>query len=336
MKKCVDKPIVSIVIPCYNSEKYLSRCLDSILSNSYKNIEIICINDGSTDLTQNILNEYSKNDIRIICLRQDNKGLSGARNKGLDNVSSNSSYVLFIDSDDYIDNDYIETLVSCAENDKSDIVVSSFFFSSDNNSNKAESIYEHIILNKQEAITMLYDDSFIHFYVWQKIYKKQLWDTLRFPMDATYMEDVATSPVVFLHANKISVIPYAGYHYYQSNCSSLMKSGFYNSKILTGYNSFKKILELDYSVFDPKTELLLRNKAVNLFADFYLELFPRLELKNNKKEICEYIRYVKDNKIINKFEAKTRKQKIKKFSYLITPKLLLLLFWVLNLFKDRK
>lgn len=105
---------VSIIIPIYNVEQYLAQCLDSVINQTYKNIEIICVNDCSLDNSFRILDEYSKNDKRIkIINRENNGGLSAARNTGLDNASG--KYIYFLDSDDWIDLDYIEKMLNAAD-----------------------------------------------------------------------------------------------------------------------------------------------------------------------------------------------------------------------------
>ncbi len=100
---------ISVIIPVYNVEKYLEKCLDSVIRNTYKNLEIICVNDGSTDRSLEILNKYAELDERITVITQENQGLSGARNTGIDN--SHADYIAFIDSDDYVHHQYFEILM---------------------------------------------------------------------------------------------------------------------------------------------------------------------------------------------------------------------------------
>ena len=97
----LNKPTVSVIIPVYNVEQYLSKCLDSVINQTFKNIEIICINDGSTDNSLKILNEYAMADKRIIVINQENSGVYAARNKGLQ--IANGKYISFVDSDDWIE-----------------------------------------------------------------------------------------------------------------------------------------------------------------------------------------------------------------------------------------
>ena len=115
MNKC------SIIIPVYNVEKYLPKCLDSIVNQTYKNIEIICINDGSTDNSLKILEEYAQKDERIKIINQENQGVSVARNVGIDNATGD--YILFVDSDDWIDRDTCKILKIELENEYYDLII---------------------------------------------------------------------------------------------------------------------------------------------------------------------------------------------------------------------
>ena len=110
------KPLVSVLIPVYNVEKYLERCLDSILKQTLTKIEIICVNDGSTDNSLSILKEYQKKDSRIIIVNKENGGLPSARNAGLDRAEG--KYVGFVDSDDYIEPNMFQKLYDTAESEK--------------------------------------------------------------------------------------------------------------------------------------------------------------------------------------------------------------------------
>ena len=113
--------LVSIIVPIYNEEKYLGHCLESLLDQSYENLEIICVNDGSTDNSLEILNEYSKRDFRVKLFVQPNQGLSISRNNGLS--KANGEYVLFVDCDDWIERDTIKLLYENAQMNDSEVVL---------------------------------------------------------------------------------------------------------------------------------------------------------------------------------------------------------------------
>ena len=119
-----NKPLVSIVLPIYNVEKYLPKCLDSVTGQSYQNIEIICVNDGSPDGSEQIVAEYMKKDSRIVLINQKNQGLSGARNTGIE--AAKGEYVVFLDSDDWLDPETVETAVYEARNENAQLVMWSY------------------------------------------------------------------------------------------------------------------------------------------------------------------------------------------------------------------
>ena len=118
------KPTVSIIVPIYNVEKYLGRCLDSLLAQTLKNIEIIAVNDGSTDLSLKILKEYSIKDSRIKIINKPNGGVSSARNEGIQLASG--EFIGFVDPDDWVDPEMYEDMVNHAKNEKADIVMCSY------------------------------------------------------------------------------------------------------------------------------------------------------------------------------------------------------------------
>jgi len=127
----MDQKIVSVIVPVYNVEKYLTRCVESIKNQTYRNLEIILVDDGSTDNSGKICDEISKTDNRIIVIHKENGGLSDARNAGMD--ISTGDYIGFVDSDDYIDDDFYEILVTNLEDYDADVSCCRFVFEWDNN-----------------------------------------------------------------------------------------------------------------------------------------------------------------------------------------------------------
>ena len=117
-----EKDKITVIIPVYNVENYLERCLKSILYNTYTNLEIICVNDGSTDESGKILKTLEREDVRIILLEQNNQGVAAARNLGV--KKSTGKYITFVDGDDYLKNDYIEKMYDLAEKESLDMVIS--------------------------------------------------------------------------------------------------------------------------------------------------------------------------------------------------------------------
>ncbi len=181
-----QSPKISVIIPVYNTERYLSRCLDSVLSNTYDNLEVICINDGSTDNSINILDNYKVSDERVIVINQKNSGVSAARNAGL-NVAK-GEYIAFIDSDDWVHPQYFEIMLFAMNCNNSDVVACQYSKVSDESSDlitplayKKEDIYCTTV---GEAIR----DTYLKRVVWGKLYKRAL-VRKKFEIGLTWGED---------------------------------------------------------------------------------------------------------------------------------------------------
>lgn len=226
---------VSVVIPVYNVEKYLKECLDSVCNQTLANIEIICVNDGSTDGSLDILNDYAKKDDRIKIISQSNRGLGASRNRGLKEASG--KYVYFLDSDDYIDLTCLEKLVSNAVSNDSDVVLFKF-----------QNVDDHKNLHKR-GVDFRIDDVFgeidydnftftcydVRSHVMNsaysaclKLYRREFINPIEFPEDIRF-EDVSVHVEVMLSAKRISFVPEFLY-YYRSNPTSISntsKTGFY-------------------------------------------------------------------------------------------------------------
>lgn len=181
---------VSLIVPVYNVAQYLRQCLDSIISQSYKNLEIILIDDGSIDGSEFICDEYCKIDTRVKVIHQCNQGISGARNTGIDNASGD--YLIFVDSDDYVDSDFIGTLLKCVQDSNCMIAECHLKKFKDGTIPEDEKIYKRSeILSAYEWLTETGLGDFISYVLWNKIYKKELFDGIRFPVGRVY-EDEAT------------------------------------------------------------------------------------------------------------------------------------------------
>lgn len=231
---------ISVIIPVYNVEKYLKECLDSVCNQTLKNIEIICVNDGSTDASPDILNEYAAKDDRIKIISQENQGLGAARNRGLEDASAN--YVYFLDSDDYIDLTALEKLFNNIVSNSSEVVLFKFQNFDDNRNLhkrgiefKIDKIFGDI---DYDDFSFTYRDVKRHvmnsaFSACLKLYRKDFIQKFKFPEDV-HFEDVPVHVQVMIEAEKISFVPEFLY-YYRSNPDSILNS---NTK---GFDIFKVI-----------------------------------------------------------------------------------------------
>lgn len=202
--------IISIIIPVYNVEKYLSKCLDSVISQTYKQLEIIVIDDGSTDKSGIICDEFALKDNRIIVIHQPNGGLSAARNSGLD--IAKGEYVMFVDSDDFVESTFCEKPLNIALKENVDIVTFGYFKIS-NKSTKVNRTNNPRIVQASEAIKLSITlDDVIHGFVWNKFYRRNLFDEIRFPVGRTF-EDQGVNYLLYHFARNIYISDEALYHY---------------------------------------------------------------------------------------------------------------------------
>lgn len=223
------RPKISVIVPVYNVELYLKRCLDSIINQTLSDIEIICVNDGSTDNSVNILDEYAQKDDRIKIVSQVNAGLSAARNTGLKYVSG--EYISFIDSDDWIDLDFYEKMYQSAVETNSDIAVCGI----KRVYNGKESILwdfteQKCSVNNEEKY--LFTNCPNRNAVWHKIYKtKFLLDTNILFEEGRYYEDKFWTPQILYLANQVVTVPAVYYYYFRDNQLSIVKCTNKNKKM---------------------------------------------------------------------------------------------------------
>lgn len=208
-------PKISIIVPIYNVEPYLRKCLDSIVGQTYRNLEIILVDDGSTDNCGAICDEYAARDGRIIVIHQLNGGLSKARNSGLDIASG--SYLGFVDSDDWIELDMFEYLISNALSEDANICICGRYEEYLQHS-RSRGWPRRELLTREDAMEGLLKNDLIQNFVWDKLWERKLFDNVRFPVGRTY-EDIATVYHPFGKASKILCLPDAKYHYLQREAS---------------------------------------------------------------------------------------------------------------------
>lgn len=209
---------VSVVIPAYNVEKYIKQCLDSVINQTLKDIEIICINDGSKDNTLAILKEFAQKDSRIKLIDKVNEGISVARNQGME--LARGEYISFIDSDDWIDENYLENLYNTAKKYDSDVACSSIIRVTGNHKRKKLLYTKEEYSNDKDKKNELTNVPICN-YVWNKIYRREklLKSCVKFPCGRVY-EDVIWSIQVIYYMDSVVTVPSASY-YYRKNPTSI-------------------------------------------------------------------------------------------------------------------
>lgn len=206
--------LVSVIIPVYNVESYLKRCLKSVVSQSYENMEIILVDDGSTDSSPQICDDWAKKDKKIRVIHKENGGLSDARNVGME--MAQGAYLAFVDSDDVIDPDFIELLLKTAYEQKADIVECGVQrFSDENCSARSEKLEKsRKIFSPEEAMKELINDGDIRQHVWNKLYRRETVGDIRFPVGKLNEDEFWTYKIIG-KAERICRISEILYGYYQ-------------------------------------------------------------------------------------------------------------------------
>ncbi|MBR6162661.1 glycosyltransferase [bacterium] len=295
-------PKVSVIIPVYNTEKYITQCLDSIINQTLNDIEIICINDNSTDNSLGILKEYSSKDkrIKIINLKK-NSGVSKVRNEGI--KVATGEYIAFVDSDDFIDLDFYEKLYNIAKESNSDCAKGNIF----NYSEETRLFELSDFYNINDKIRD--NKAFFYYGFTSAIYKKQFIDrlNLRFPEGANYFEDVYFSILASVNYNKVEIVDSAKY-YYRKRKNSLSDNFFELSKIkdytlvskkIISYLFNKNLSEKEYMIildfiFTFAKNYLNEEKAEDEIYGFLLDTYNQYNYLNNKKNLIKIlVSYIK-------------------------------------------
>ena len=273
---------VSVIVPIYNVEKYLEECINSIINQSIKDIEIILVNDGSTDNSVNILRKFTY-DKRIKIINKVNEGLSSARNVGL--LNATAKYVIFVDSDDIINVKMIEKLYNTAIEYECDIVQCFYerfdnienLNNKQNEDNKIENSLE--ILDNLQYLNRLYDCNYINTVVtWNKIYKKELFEDIKFPFGKLHEDEFVTYKLIY-NSKKIGVINEKLY-YYRTNQNSIVRRG-YNVKRLDALVAFEERIDFFNEKHLWKLKKLTIEKYLQNILSSYLRVYYEIEDNNN-------------------------------------------------------
>lgn len=274
------KPLISVILPIYNVAQFLPRCIESVCSQTYDNLEIILVDDGSPDDCGDICDKYAEKDNRIVVVHKQNGGLSDARNKGAE--IANGEYITFIDSDDYVGIHYIETLVKAIEDGKASVSICDYNNVYDDMGMEREESICNIFSNK-ECIEKIYHPIChgMEFVAWGKLYKTSLFknNEILYPVGKIH-EDTFTTYKLLYYAEKIVYVNYVGYFYRQRE-NSIMSSTF-NMKNLSIVEATREACDF----FSNNGEKYLFDCAVNSHFKTYISTFS--EVLKNKNRIDEY------------------------------------------------
>ena len=267
----MENQLISIIVPIYNVEKYLKKCIESIINQTYKNIEIILVDDGSPDNCGIICDEYSQKDKRIIVIHKENGGLSDARNKGID--IAKGDYLTFIDSDDFVNIDYIEKLYNSIKLNNTKLAQCGISKVNENNEIIEKLNYdENYIKTSHEILNELYGKHLIeNVVVWNKMYAKELFKNIRFPVGKIHEDEFTTYKLIYYSKN-VAIVSDSLYNYRQNNASIMGRK--FNIKRL----NLLEALEQRIQFFWDKNEKDLYEKSVKV----YLEQLRMYYIKTKK------------------------------------------------------
>ncbi len=289
MINTANTPLVSIIVPVYNSAPYVERCITSLINQTYNNIEIIVINDGSTDDSASILSKLTVQDTRINLITQENQGVCIARNNGI--AKATGDYLLFVDGDDYVDPDYVENMVTAATSNNSDLVISGY---------KTE---EYETGKYTETVPTSYTAGTDEMWAYRimgvlaRLYRRAFWDEHHFAF--TFEKNVRAEDLpISLRANylakNITIVKASGYHYIQHEGSAMTKfQGLKNFSFPK--QAFEEVAEALKTSSDHNSRDFMVYGILKTFAQFSFNLAKGAD-KKTKKELNDYfVKFIKIN-----------------------------------------
>ena len=286
---------ISIIIPCYNIENYISQCLESVMSQSYSNLEIICINDGSTDKTLHLLQDFASKDKRVIVIDQQNMGLSATRNVGIQ--KSTGEYIMFVDADDWLD---LDTLAICMTSSPADLICFSYnrIFTTEvqprkfslNGNFDAEFIQRRVLgLIGEELKDPSQADSLVT--AWAKIYSSELIKVNQVRFTDTKLigtEDLLFN-IQYLEIAKTVRIVDAPYYFYRKNNASSLTS-LYKPTLFENWKNLYKIIEKIIENKPAEFKLALQNRiCLSVIGVGLNETFSPKSYSDKKKRLNEIL-----------------------------------------------
>ena len=295
------KPIISIIVPIYNVERYLSRCIESILNQSFKEFELILVNDGSLDNSGEICDIYASKDDRVKVIHKKNGGVSSARNVGVS--TANGEYIGFVDPDDYIDKEmYYKLYRLCIDND-SNIAICRFNREINGKLQNIGSTEEIIELNNIEAMNELFKGNLYRFSLCNKLFSKKCFNNVSFP-EGRIHEDLSTTYKLFVNSRKASYINYCGYIYVRRENS--ISTSTYSEKRLQAFIGWDEIIDFMSRNYSELIEQVIAT-FIYWCMDNISYILNQVDDYNDVKKCLNTIRiytikyhlYIKQNKILS-------------------------------------
>lgn len=291
---------ISVIVPVYKVEKYLKQCIDSIINQTFKNIEIILVDDGSPDSCGVICDKYSKIDSRIKVIHKKNGGLSSARNAGIN--ASKGKYIAFVDSDDYTENTMYEKLYKLIEKYQADIVQCKYSEVSEEGKliNSSINTKDIKVIDKNEALNNIYSVRYIETVVaWNKLYKRSLFSDIKYPEGKIHEDEFIIHKLLY-KCNK--VVLYDEHMYYYRKIGTSIMNRRFNEKRLDKLLAVRERLDF----FETNNEMELYKKTLNFYKDLLIVYYFMVKgSSDDNRESFKVIKHYYRN-IFKKYVGNTK------------------------------
>ena len=293
----MNEDLVSVVIPIYNVEKYLKQCINSVINQTYSNLEIILVNDGSPDNCGKICDEYAQKDSRIKVIHKENGGLSDARNAGISEAKG--KYITFIDSDDDVTADYVEYLYKLLSMNKTKMAIATHTLVSGEKRINTGIGYKEKVLTTEECLERMLCEEGFSISAWAKLYDKELFDGIEFPKGKLNEDNGTTYKLVF----KCDQIAYGNkniYNYYKrENSITTSKFNLKKMDLIELTDEMCDAIDKKYPNLKGSTE---KKRVTSRFSILRQMLVDKMDVEQIKveKEIEDYIKQRKRQILKNK------------------------------------
>lgn len=288
-----EKPLVSIILPVYNVEKYLPKCMESIFLQTYSNIEIIIVDDGSNKECAELCDKYLAIDQRVSVFHKSNGGLSDARNYGI--MRAKGEYITCIDSDDFVDKTYVEYLVYLILKYKSKMAICQHRFIYDNGKVQDKKLIGDELLSSEQCLESMLYNKIIDTSAWAKLYQKRLFDNVKYPKGRIF-EDIGTTYALMLQCDYIAVGYESKYNYVYRQDSIV--NDVFNPKKLDLLYMTDKMAESVIIEYPNLNKAIIRRRVYSRFSTLN-QLLSTKGFDNEKKECITFIMNNRKNILTN-------------------------------------
>lgn len=305
----MNEEMISVIVPIYKVERYLKKCVNSILAQSYSNLEIILVDDGSPDGCPQMCDQFAKEDSRIVVVHKKNGGLSSARNAGID--VAHGGYIGFVDSDDWCEPNMFEMLYNALRETDCSISICGIERNEENGKRLNESCLKpgKKVVQQEQALSYFFDGSSLPAWACNKLFKKTLWKDVRFPLNRQF-EDIPVTRHFLMHERSIAVVPCVLYHYLTRTDSISGTSINVNFWLLM--QEIEENVRLSREVYGGRFDKESRSNLVGHSYHFMRKIVVSNNRKlwgkipsllENVKSNKNYIRYARNLKTLDKFFA---------------------------------